>query len=512
MSDKDIPTLTRKDFVSPLDVRWCPGCGDYAILNTVQKVFAELKIPKEQFAVVSGIGCSSRFPYYMNTYGFHTLHGRAPTVATGIKVSNPDLSVWLVTGDGDGLSIGGNHLMHVLRKNPNINILLFNNRIYGLTKGQYSPTSEFGKVTKSSPKGSVEQPVNPISFALSAEATFVARTLDTNPKHMASVLKAAEAHQGVSFVEIFQNCVIFNDKAFADVSSRNVMADNTVQLENGQPLIFGKDSNKGIRFNGFNAEIFDVTEDNKDQAIVHNTEESNPAYAYALAQLQSPDFPTPIGVFKSTPGKPTFEGQIHEQVEESVSAGKGNLQDLITGKDFWIVEENEIEHHEDEVATESFAVIEEDEINKERHWSERRSQNDPYTLVFEKRIEELLIQLNLNETFTIQVGDSVLKAAQLMKENHIGALPVLESNNIVGIISEHDILHRAGDKLQELNTIEVSEVMTQNPSCLASWSSVAQALHHLEAGNLSHIPVKRDDQSLTFISIKDILTYIRENV
>ena len=243
----DEGTLTKKDFVTPNDVRWCPGCGDYAILNAVQRTLPDLGVPKEKFVVVSGIGCSSRFPYYMNTYGFHTIHGRAPTVATGVKVANPDLSVWMITGDGDGLSIGANHLLHLLRRNLDINVLLFNNRIYGLTKGQYSPTSEVGKRTKSTPTGSVDYPVNPLLFALGSEATFIARTTDTDQKHMVETFKAAQAHKGTSFIEVFQNCVIFNNKTFDSVTGRDVRNDQIMFLEEGKPLVYGEGNSKGIK-------------------------------------------------------------------------------------------------------------------------------------------------------------------------------------------------------------------------------------------------------------------------
>ena len=239
--------LTVKDFKSDQMVRWCPGCGDYAILAQMQKVLPDLGIPKENIVFISGIGCSSRFPYYMNTYGIHSIHGRAPTLATGLKIANPDLSVWVITGDGDGLSIGGNHLLHALRRNIDVNIILFNNRIYGLTKGQYSPTSLPGHKTKSSPMGSLEQSFNPLSVAIGAEATFVARTVDTNVKHMAETLKRAAAHKGTSFVEIYQNCVIFNDKAFGYATDSQTKEENVLMLDHGQPMIFGKNSDKGIR-------------------------------------------------------------------------------------------------------------------------------------------------------------------------------------------------------------------------------------------------------------------------
>ena len=248
-------TLTKKDFVSDQEVRWCPGCGDYAILNGVQQVFASLGVPKEQFVLISGIGCSSRFPYYLDTYGFHTIHGRAPALASGVKIANPDLDVWVVTGDGDGLSIGGNHLIHAMRRNLNLKVLLFNNRIYGLTKGQYSPTSEPGKKTPSTPFGSLDEPFNPIAVALGAGSTFVARTVDTRLPHLKSVLEAAHAHKGFAFVEILQNCVIFNDGAFDHIAGREVRDDRLVDLRPGEQLTFGKEANKGLRFTPDSIEV-----------------------------------------------------------------------------------------------------------------------------------------------------------------------------------------------------------------------------------------------------------------
>jgi len=252
--------MTKKDFVSNQEVRWCPGCGDYAILNNVQKVMPELGIPREKVVFVSGIGCSSRFPYYMNTYGFHSIHGRAPAIATGIKAANPELSVWVITGDGDALSIGGNHFMHVLRRNLDINYILFNNRIYGLTKGQYSPTSVFGQRTKSTPMGVIDYPVNPLSLAIASEATFVARSIDIDVKHLGSVVEAAAKHKGVSFIEVYQNCNIFNDGAFDYFAERSVRQDKVLYLEHGKPMIFGKDRNKGIRMNGAHPEVVTIGE------------------------------------------------------------------------------------------------------------------------------------------------------------------------------------------------------------------------------------------------------------
>ena len=331
------PDLSRKDFITPNDVRWCPGCGDYAILNSLQRTFPELGVPRENFVIISGIGCSSRFPYYMSTYGFHTIHGRAPTVATGVKVANPELSVWIVTGDGDGLSIGGNHMLHLLRRNVNVTVLLFNNRIYGLTKGQYSPTSPVGTKTKTTPTGSIDHPLHPLLFALGAEATFIARTVDNNPKHMVETFKAAHAHQGVSFVEIFQNCVIFNDTTWDPVYSKENRDNQMLILEAGKPLLFGKNKDKGIRLNGLVPEIVSAASAAPGDILVHHPEQSSPLYSQLLATMGLPDFPTPMGVIRQIQ-RPTYDALIHNQVEDAkAKRGSGTWQELLHGDSTWTV-------------------------------------------------------------------------------------------------------------------------------------------------------------------------------
>jgi 2-oxoglutarate ferredoxin oxidoreductase subunit beta len=330
-----VPALNRKDFVTPNDVRWCPGCGDYAILNSLQRTLPELGVPRENFVIISGIGCSSRFPYYMQTYGFHTIHGRAPTVATGVKVANPDLSVWVVTGDGDGLSIGGNHLMHLLRRNLNVTVLLFNNRIYGLTKGQYSPTSPEGTRTKTTPGGSIDHPLNPLLFALGAEATFIARTIDNNPKHMVETFKAAHEHQGVSFVEIFQNCVIFNDATWDPVYAKENRDDQMLFLEAGKPLLFGRNKEKGIRLNGLSPEVVDAS---APDILIHQPDHPSPLYSQMLACMGLPDFPTPVGVVRRIQ-RPTYESLVHDQMLAArEKRGAGSWKELLHGAGTWTVE------------------------------------------------------------------------------------------------------------------------------------------------------------------------------
>ncbi len=330
------PTLSRKDFVTDQDVRWCPGCGDYSILAQVQKVMPELGIPRENIVFISGIGCSSRFPYYMNTYGFHSIHGRAPAIATGLKATRPELSVWVVTGDGDGLSIGGNHLLHVLRRNVDINLLLFNNRIYGLTKGQYSPTSEMGKVTKSTPLGSIDYPLNPISVALGAEATFVARTLDVDAKHLQEIIKRCSNHRGGAFVEILQNCNIFNDGAWTPVSEKETKADHALMLEQGKPLVFGKNRDKGVRMNGHRLQVVSLGNGvSESDLLVHD--EQDTTLAFLLSSMQPPDFPTPIGVFRAV-ARPTYDEAINAQIAQARAAqGEGNLDKLFAQGDTWEV-------------------------------------------------------------------------------------------------------------------------------------------------------------------------------
>ena len=330
--------LSRKDFVTDQDVRWCPGCGDYSILAQVQKTMPELGVARENIVFVSGIGCSSRFPYYMNTYGFHSIHGRAPAIATGLKISRPELSVWVVTGDGDGLSIGGNHLIHMLRRNLDVNILLFNNRIYGLTKGQYSPTSEQGKITKSTPAGSLDAPFNPISLALGADASFVARTIDVEAKHLQATVRAAHEHKGTSFVEILQNCNIFNDGAWSSLTDRASKADHQLILEHGKPLVFGKDRTRGIRLRGLDLEVVEIGRDGvtEDDLLVHD--EANVRLAQLLATLQPPAAPAPIGVFRAT-NRPTYEDLSAAQIDNARSRhGVGKLEDLLQQGDTWTVD------------------------------------------------------------------------------------------------------------------------------------------------------------------------------
>jgi 2-oxoglutarate/2-oxoacid ferredoxin oxidoreductase subunit beta len=333
------PPTTKKDWVSDQEVRWCPGCGDYSILTAVQMLMPDLNVTRENTVFVSGIGCSSRFPYYMNTYGMHSIHGRAPAIATGLAVARPDLSVWVVTGDGDGLSIGGNHLIHALRRNVNLTILLFNNQIYGLTKGQYSPTSELGKVTKSTPFGSVDFPFNPVSLALGAEATFVARTHDLDRKHMMETFRRAHEHRGASFVEIFQNCNVFNDGAFAQIIGKEQRPHMLIPLQHGQPVRFGPDGERGVVVDGQGrARIVDVAEVGEDAILVHDEAREDPGLAFMLSRLaHGPYEPTPIGVFRAVE-KPTYGDALDQQLAAAQARqGPGDLGALLRSGATWTV-------------------------------------------------------------------------------------------------------------------------------------------------------------------------------
>jgi len=338
MSATALPTLTAKDLTSDQEVRWCPGCGDYSILAQMKKALATVGIPREKMAFVSGIGCSSRFPYYMNTYGFHTIHGRAPTFATGLRLANPELQIWVVTGDGDGLSIGGNHLFHVLRRNIDLKILMFNNEIYGLTKGQYSPTSRMGTKTKTSPQGSMERPGRPLTFAIGAEATFVARTVDVDVQHLTGILQRASAHKGAAFVEIYQNCKIFNDGVFEYATDKSVKADNLLYLEHGKPMIFGKDRNKGIRLLGIHPTVVEVGKDcGIDDLIIHDETSDNPTLAFMLSRMTGPEFPEVVGVLRSV-RRPTYEELLQKATDDQIAKkGKAGVADLFKAEDIWTV-------------------------------------------------------------------------------------------------------------------------------------------------------------------------------
>lgn len=334
-----LPVLKPKDFASDQDIRWCPRCGDYSILAQMKKVLPTLETPRENFVFISGIGCAARFPYYVDVYGMHSIHGRAPAFATGLKVSRPELSVWVISGDGDALSIGGNHLIHAIRRNVDINIILFNNQIYGLTKGQYSPTSPVGKLTKSTPMGSVDTPLKPLSLAISAEATFVARSIDVNIKHLEETLTRAAKHRGTSFVEVYQDCNVFNHKAFDYATDKTTKDDTTLALEHGKPMIFGKDRDRGIRLQGLTPEIVSLGKGiSEDDLLFHDEHVEDPSLAFLLSRMTHPEYPEPIGVFREVE-KPVYEDAVDAQLALSVeNKGAGDLDSLLNAGDTWVVQ------------------------------------------------------------------------------------------------------------------------------------------------------------------------------
>jgi 2-oxoglutarate ferredoxin oxidoreductase subunit beta len=333
-----LPVLSPKDFASDQEIRWCPRCGDYSILAQVKKILPTLGIPREKFVFVSGIGCSSRFPYYVNTYGIHGIHGRAPAIATGLKLSRPDLHVWVITGDGDALSIGGNHLLHAIRRNVNLKIILFNNQIYGLTKGQYSPTSPQGLKTKSTPFGAVDRPLSPLAVALGAGATFVARSVDVDIQHLTMVIERAAHHEGTAFVEVYQDCNVFNSGAFEFASDKSTKNEHCIYLEHGKPLVFGKQHEKGVRLNGKGLpEIVDVANVASDDLLFHDEQADDPSHAFRLAQMRWPLNPEPMGVLRAV-SKPTFDGAVVQQIKEvEAKLGPGNVDELFAGPETWEV-------------------------------------------------------------------------------------------------------------------------------------------------------------------------------
>ncbi len=340
MEPVQINQPTPKDFKSDQEVRWCPGCGDHAVLNAVQKALSELGIPREKFAFISGIGCSSRFPYYMNTYGFHSIHGRASAIASGVKIANPGLSVWQITGDGDALAIGGNHFIHVVRRNIDINIILFNNEIYGLTKGQYSPTSEKGIVTKTSPYGTVEEPFSVGELVVGAKGKFFARTLDSNVALSTQIYIEAAKHKGTSVIEVLQNCVIFNDAIHENVAGKEVRDDRTIVLKHGEPMVFGKDADKGLILDGLKLRVVKLGENgyNKSNILVHDVTEPNPGIHYMLANMRYPEYPVALGVIRSVPGS-TYDEDVHNQIENIQLASKVKcVDDLLNSGSVWSVD------------------------------------------------------------------------------------------------------------------------------------------------------------------------------
>lgn len=498
-------TLNRKDFVSDQTVRWCPGCGDYAILASVQKTLPDIGVPKENIVFISGIGCSSRFPYYMNTYGIHSIHGRAPTLATGLAIANPELSVWVITGDGDGLSIGGNHLIHAIRRNINLNILLFNNRIYGLTKGQYSPTSRRGTKTKSSPMGSLEQPLNPVALALAAEATFIARSIDANPKHLGDMLLAASQHNGISFVEIYQNCVIFNPTEWQGLDDRRVRDENILNLEHGQPMIFGKDLDKGIRLNGFRPEVVQLGNGvSEEDLLVHD--ETSMELAFILAGMEFPDFPAPMGVIRRVRKQTYTEGLMGQIASAQAAKGVGDLRSLYESADVWTVTAK------DEAPVKSKQTGRLSLEMDEEYVDEMDREPEVTTAVQNKLTQDTIATLAPKAPITIDRSASLAKAVRQMNTHHIGCLLVTDARDkLVGIFTETDVLHRVVGLVDDLETAVVADYMTPDPIALTANLPIAQALHEMHVHGFRHLPLVDDEHRPEgIVSFRDVVHHLKE--
>ncbi len=497
-------TLTRKDFVSDQTVRWCPGCGDYSILAQMQRVLPETGVAKEKTVFISGIGCSSRFPYYMNTYGVHTIHGRAPALATGLAVANPDLSIWVITGDGDGLSIGGNHLLHAIRRNIDLNIILFNNRIYGLTKGQYSPTSRPGTVTKSSPMGSMEQPLNPIAVALAAEATYVARSIDSNPQHLAATLKRAAEHRGTSFVEIYQNCVIFNPNEWTELSDRKNRDDSTLYLEHGKHMIFGKDRDKGIRLNGFTPEVVALDEADLDEILVHDA--TSRPLASILGSMEFPDYPAAMGVIRDV-RKPDYTSELMAQVQSAQEKkGAGDLDQLYLSADLWTVEEREI--------TASTAAFDEMPVSglDEEYIDEMDSPEELLSEFQDLLVSSPLAALEPNVPITEGLHSSLARTVRQMNRHNIGCVLVTDAENrLAGIFTEWDVLMKVAGIVDDLSQRTIAEFMTPEPVALKEELPIAHALNLMSIHGFRHLPLVDDNgQPTGIISFRDVVGYLNE--
>jgi len=502
--------LTRKDFVVPGRARWCPGCGNYAILHALQNTFPLLDIPKERIVLISGIGCSSRLPYYLDTYGFHTIHGRAPTVATGVKLANPDLSVWVVTGDGDGLSIGGNHLVHLLRRNLDINILLFNNRVYGLTKGQYSPTSEKGTTSKTSPTGSIENPLNPSAMALAVEAGFVARTVDTNPRHMSEIFAAAARHRGTSFVEIFQNCVTFNNKTWEQIAGRDVRNEQMLFLEHGKPLLFGKERKKGIRLKGLKLEIADVGENGvvESDLLVHDAADQNLTYAFLLSQMSYPRFPSPMGILRSVV-RPTYGDEIRKGITERVrKTGRGDLQKLLLGEDHWQVTNGgrTIEMGRARIDR----IKEEGRIMDDRIRDLDRAEADPLTAALRTPLKEIYDGYGYKRVKRVSPDEPIAQVIPLFKAFNVGFLLVEKGGELQGLLTERDIVMHVVLKEIDREQTTVSTLLQSGLDYLGEAHTVGDAINVLSHNHGANIILKFDNGRYGVVTTKQILWFIHD--
>jgi 2-oxoglutarate ferredoxin oxidoreductase subunit beta len=506
----ELEVLKPADFASDQDVRWCPGCGDYSILAQMKKMLPSLGIEREKIVFVSGIGCSSRFPYYLNTYGVHSIHGRAPAIATGLKSVRPDLKVFVITGDGDGLSIGGNHLMHTIRRNLDINIILFNNRIYGLTKGQYSPTSPLGKVTKSTPVGSIDNPLHPLSIAIGCEASFVARSIDVNIKHLTDTLFRAANHKGTAFIEVYQNCNVFNDGAWEYATDRALKTDNVLELEHGKPLIFGKNRDKGIRLNGLEPEVVELGKGiSEDDLLFHDEKTPEPSLAYLLSRLRHEDgFPEPIGVFRAV-DRPKYDEELNRQVSDAIAKkGRGDLGKLFNSGETWTITPSVVKPPKE--LPKDDTVLEE-ASGKLVPIDEKPPQLSPAEKSLEKdQVSDLARRRHVVVTADVPVGD-VLK--QLV-DNRVGCAVVVENGQkVVGIFSERDALVKINTDFATLRQKPVADFMTRNPETLKADAKIAFAVQRMDLGGYRHVPIVDDAGALQgVISVRDILNYLTQRM
>ncbi len=502
--------LTRKDFVSDQMVRWCPGCGDYAILAQMQRVLPELGIPKEDIVFISGIGCSSRFPYYMDTYGIHSIHGRAPTLASGLKLTNPNLQVWVITGDGDGLSIGGNHLIHTLRRNIDLKIILFNNRIYGLTKGQYSPTSLPGTKTKSSPMGSIDPAFNPTAVAVGVGATFIARTAATDVKHMAEMFRRAAHHKGTSFVEVYQNCLIFNDGAWDYATNPKTKHENIIYLEDHKPLIFGKNKDKGIRLNGIHPEVVSLDEVDESELMVHYEDMPDGSLSYFLSQMRHErGMPEPMGVFRCV-DEPVYEEEVLQQIDLAIEQkGKGDLQQLFYQADTWVVEDESSGQNGSNgqggngsvptlgVDEEYVGVVFNDEASSEPYFSPT----------------DTLSTLNPRQPLIASQDISLGEAIQKLHNLDVGLLALVDDNGkLAGVFTEGDVLRKVAGNVTDLDATPVKDFMTTNVTALKEDDTLAQAIHLMSIHKFRHILLVDDDnRPVGVLSSRRVAHYIQDN-
>jgi 2-oxoglutarate ferredoxin oxidoreductase subunit beta len=506
--------LTRKDFASDLAVRWCPGCGDFAILSQVQKTLPELGVPRENIVFISGIGCSSRFPYYMNTYGIHSIHGRAPTLATGLKCARPELTIFVVTGDGDGLSIGGNHFLHALRRNIDINILLFNNRIYGLTKGQYSPTSEIGKKTKSSPDGSIDNPINPIGVAIGAETSFIARTVANFQKHMAGVIKRAAEHRGATLVEVAQNCKIFNDGAWRHLTDPDTKADQVLFLEHGKPMIFGGAGEKGIRLNGLTPQVVEVADVGEDNLLVHDETAAEPTLAYFLSRMGPPDFPTPVGVLRCI-DKPVYDQALMAKVEAARAGDPPGLDELFRRAESWTIPARDVDGIECPCCgTPNLPGADECEMCLISLAHEERSTAEVRRLLEASLYEDTVADLEPAAAVTVSEEATVREAFGIMKERAIGSVVVVDGEGrLAGLFTERDILALVADEDAGAADRRVGDLMTRDPETTAMDSSLAEVIHRLTVSDLLYLPILDEEgRPVSILAARDLVDFLSARI